>query len=96
MVEPSEVCIDMDAQTGNDEPDVMDFLRDMMTRLNQNSARVNTALCEVKNVVRHGLAEVREEARRHTDDVCGALKEEITTLQLAVREQAIAINELQH
>ncbi|MPC51540.1 hypothetical protein E2C01_045388 [Portunus trituberculatus] len=91
MAELNEVHIDMDFHAGN-RPDVMEYLRSMMIRLNHNSESVNN---EVQNVVRHGLTELREEAQRYVNEVCQVLQEEITALQREVKTQFASINRLQ-
>ena len=105
MEESSEWRRDMDFYAEN-RPDVMEYLRGMMIRLNQSSESVNNALSEVQNVVRHGLTEVRQEARCYTDDVscrdviptmcvrCFAPQScSLTALRREMRTQLTAINE---
>ncbi|MPC50089.1 hypothetical protein E2C01_043911 [Portunus trituberculatus] len=94
MAELSEMHIYMDFHAEK-RPDVMEYLRSMMIRLNHNSEIVNNALSEVQNVVRHGLTEVRQEAQRYTNEVYEVFQEEITALQREVRTKFAAINGLQ-
>ncbi|XP_069986319.1 uncharacterized protein [Penaeus vannamei] len=102
-------------------PDVMDLFRRVMSKLDKtgedmksrlseamrkNYEEVNSALCQLKDFVWCGLEEVREEARRHNDDACSALREvteremqacreEISALQLALKEQSTTMDRLQ-
>jgi len=101
-------------------PDVMDLFRRVMSKLDKtgedmnrlseamrkNHEEVNSAFCQLKDFVWCGLEEVREEARRHTDDACSALREvteremqacreEISALQLALKEQSTTMDRLQ-
>ncbi|ROT62946.1 hypothetical protein C7M84_019192 [Penaeus vannamei] len=74
--------------------------------MRKNHEEVNSAFCQLKDFVWCGLEEVREEARRHTDDACSALREvteremqacreEISALQLALKEQSTTMDRLQ-
>nr|XP_027213555.1 uncharacterized protein LOC113806594 [Penaeus vannamei] len=101
-------------------PDVVDLFRKVMSKLDKtgedmnrlseamrkNHKEVNSAFCRLKDFVWCGLEEVREEARRHTDDAGTALREvteremqacreEISALQLALKEQSTTMDRLQ-